>query len=181
VIRDVRVFDGVSDRPIERATVTVADGHVEHVVVGALASLPGVRALDGRGQTLLPGLIDMHSHLVSDLGARLYLASGVTSVRFAGNDPDEVRALEERIETGRIAGPRVFSLGPLLDGVSPDYPKMSWPLASAAQARLAVGRLAREYRVSGIILTQKPSHEVVRAAVDEAHRLGLGVTDRPGA
>lgn len=176
VIRDVRVFDGVSDRPIERATVTVADGHVEHVVVGELASPPGVRALDGRGQTLLPGLIDMHSHLVSDLGARLYLASGVTSVRFAGNDPDEVRALEERIETGRIAGPRVFSLGPLLDGVSPDYPTMSWPLASAAQARLAVERLAREYRVSGIILTQKPSHEMVRAAVDEAHRLGLGVT-----
>jgi len=176
VIRDVRLFDGVSDRAIERATVTVADGRVAEVVVGAATPPRGARVLDGRGQTLLPGLVDMHSHLVSDLGARLYLANGVTSVRFAGNDPDAVRALEARIEAARVPGPRVFSLGPLLDGVSPDYPAMSWPLASAAQARLAVERLARDYRVCGIILTQKPSHEVARAALDEAHRLGLSVT-----
>src|SRR5262249_10850912 len=120
--------------------------------------------------------IDMHSHLVSELGARLYLANGVTAVRFAGNDPDAVLELKERVESGRLPGPRVFSLGPLLDGVAPDYPAMSWPLASATEARVAVWRLKHDYRVDGIILTQKPSHEVARAAVDEAHRSGLGVT-----
>jgi hypothetical protein len=176
VIRDVRLFDGTSDRPVERASVTVADGRIASVVIGAVTPPPGTRVVDGRGHTLLPGFVDMHSHLVSDLGARLYLASGVTSVRFAGNDPDDVRALAARIEAGRVPGPRVFSLGPLLDGVSPDYPALSWPLPSGAQARAAVRRLEREYRVSGIILTQKPSHEVAEAAVDEAHRLGLGVT-----
>ena len=118
----------------------------------------------------------MHSHVVSELGARLYLANGVTSVRFAGNDPDAVLALRESIETGRIPGPRVFSLGPLLDGISPDYPAMSWPLYSATEARLAVQRLKTDYRVDGIILTQKPALEIARAAVDEAHRLGIGVT-----
>jgi hypothetical protein len=176
VIRDVRLFDGVSDRAVERATVTVAEGHVAEVVVGAVTPPRGARVVEGRGHTLLPGFVDMHSHCLSDLGARLYLANGVTAVRFAGNDPDEVRALETRIEAGRVPGPRVFSLGPLLDGVSPDYPALSWPIVSAAQARLAVERLAHDYRVAGIILTQKPSHEVARAAVDEAHRQGLGVT-----
>jgi hypothetical protein len=53
---------------------------------------------------------------------------------------------------------------------------MSWPLYSATDARLAVQRLKADYRVDGIILTQKPALEVARAAVDEAHRLGLGVT-----
>lgn len=176
VIRDVRLFDGVSDRPIRRASVIVEGAHVREVVMGSVTAPSGARVIEGRGQTLLPGFIDMHSHLVSDLGARLYLANGVTSVRFAGNNPDTVLELRDRIETGRAVGPRVFSLGPLLDGVSPDYPAMSWPLASSAQARVAVQRLRREYRVDGIILTQKLALEVARVSVDEAHRLGLGVT-----
>jgi hypothetical protein len=134
------------------------------------------QVLEGRGGTLLPGLIDMHSHVVSELGVALYLANGVTSVRYAGNDPDAVLALRDAVEAGRAPGGRIFSLGPLLDGVSPDYPAMSWPLYSATEARLAVQRLKDDYRVDGIILTQKPALDVARAAVDEAHRLGLGVT-----
>jgi hypothetical protein len=176
VIRDVRVFDGVSERAIERASVVVEGARIREVVVGAMTPPRDARVLDGRGRTLLPGLVDMHSHAVSGLGARVCLANGVTSVRFAGNDPDAVLGLREAVETGRRLGPRVFSLGPLLDGISPDYPAMSWPLYSAAEARLAVQRLKADYRVDGIILTQKPALEVARAAVDEAHRLGLGVT-----
>jgi hypothetical protein len=176
VIRDARVFDGVSERAIERASVVVEGARIREVVVGAMTPPPDAQLLDGRGGTLLPGLVDMHSHVVSPLGARLYLANGVTSVRFAGNDPDAVLALREAVETGRVMGPRIFSLGPLLDGISPDYPQMSWPLYSAAEARLAVQRLQADYRVDGIILTQKPALEVARAAVDEAHRLGLRVT-----
>ena len=176
VVRDVRVFDGVSERAIERASVIIEGARIREVVIGAAAPPRDARVVEGRGGTLLPGFIDMHSHLVSELGARLYLANGVTTVRFAGNDPDAVLGLREAIEAGRASGPRVFSLGPLLDGVSPDYPAMSWPLYSAAEARLAVQRLKADYRVDGIILTQKPALEVARAAVDEAHRLGIGVT-----
>jgi hypothetical protein len=176
VVRNVRVFDGVSERAIERASVIVEGARIREVVVGAVAPPRDARVIEGRGGTLLPGFVDMHSHLVSELGARLYLANGVTTVRFAGNDPDAVLGLRETIEAGRAPGPRVFSLGPLLDGVSPDYPAMSWPLYSATEARLAVQRLRTDYRVDGIILTQKPALEVARAAVDEAHRLGIGVT-----
>jgi cytosine/adenosine deaminase-related metal-dependent hydrolase len=176
VVRDVRVFDGVSERAIERASVVVDGARIREVVVGAMTPPRNARILDGRGGTLLPGFVDMHSHLVSALGAKLYLANGVTSVRYAGNDPDAVLALRDAVETGRVPGGRIFSLGPLLDGVAPDYPAMSWPLYSAAEARLAVQRLRTDYRVDGIILTQKPALEVARAAVDEAHRLGLGVT-----
>jgi hypothetical protein len=176
LFRDVRLFDGVSDRPIPRASVIVEGAHIRAVAVGDPPEVDDARVIDGRGHTLLPGFIDMHSHLVSELGARLYLANGITAVRFAGNDPDTVLDLRDRIESGQVPGPRVFSLGPLLDGVSPDYPAMSWPLASANEARVAVRRLKHDYRVDGIILTQKASHEVARAAVDEAHLGGLGVT-----
>ena len=176
VVRDARVFDGMSERPIERASVVVDGTRIREIVVGSAPLPAGARVIDGRGGTLLPGFVDMHSHLVSELGARIYLANGVTTVRYAGNDPDAVLALRDAIEAARVPGPRVFSLGPLLDGVSPDYPAMSWPLYSATEARLAVQRLKADYRVDGIILTQKPALEIARAAVDEAHRLGLGVT-----
>jgi imidazolonepropionase-like amidohydrolase len=116
-IMGARVFDGVSDRVIPRATVVVEGAHVREVVVGPAAPPPGARVIDGRGRTLLPGLIDMHSHLVSELGAALYLANGITSVRYAGNDPDAVLELGDRTDGGRVPGPRVLSQGPPLDGV----------------------------------------------------------------
>src|SRR5262249_59243284 len=93
-----------------------------------------------------------------------------------GTEPGAVPGCGETIESGGVRGRGVSSRGPLLDGVSPDYPAMSWPLYSAVEARLAVQRLKADYRVDGIILTQKPALEIARAAVDEAHRLGIGVT-----
>lgn len=58
-IRDVRVFDG--ENVIERANVVVRDGRI--AAVGADAAIPdGIATLDGAGKTLLPGLIDAHTH-----------------------------------------------------------------------------------------------------------------------
>jgi adenine deaminase len=60
MIRDVRVFDG--DRTIERTNVVVRDGII--ATVGEESIEPGMGAVrDGRGRTLLPGLIDGHVHV----------------------------------------------------------------------------------------------------------------------
>src|SRR5262249_62343563 len=53
---------------------------------------------------------------------------------------------------------------------------MSWRRSPAGGARLAVQRLKADSRGDGITLTQKPALEIARAAVDEARRLGIGVT-----
>jgi len=58
-VRDVRVFDG--RRVLEHATVVVRDGLIADV--GASAPIPaGLDVVDGRGRTLIPGLIDAHTH-----------------------------------------------------------------------------------------------------------------------
>lgn len=58
-IRDVRVFDG--ERVIDQANVVVRDGRIS--AVGQDAVIPsGVEVVDGRGKTVLPGLIDAHTH-----------------------------------------------------------------------------------------------------------------------
>ena len=73
VVRDVRVFDG--ERVIPKASVHVRDGMI--VSVGDTAPA-GVESIAGGGRTLLPGLIDAHTHAFGDALERA-LVFGVTT------------------------------------------------------------------------------------------------------
>ncbi len=74
-IRDVRVFDG--ERVLARANVLVRDGRI--AAVGSTVAIPdGIAVIDGEGRTLLPGLIDAHTHSYGD-ARRDALRFGVTT------------------------------------------------------------------------------------------------------
>ena len=76
VIRDVRVFDGT--RVIPSATVVVRDGVIASV--GAAAAVPeGAEVVDGAGRTLLPGLIDTHTHTFAPGMLEQSLSFGVST------------------------------------------------------------------------------------------------------
>ena len=60
LITNVRIFDGVSDR-LTSGSVLVEDNLIQQV--GTNISAPGATVIDGGGRTLMPGLVDMHSHL----------------------------------------------------------------------------------------------------------------------
>ena len=75
-IRDVRVFDG--ERIVPRATVVVGDGVIR--AVGPDVQPPaGVQILEGKGRTLIPGLIDAHTHTTTRVQLETALALGVTT------------------------------------------------------------------------------------------------------
>ena len=78
VVRDVRVFDG--EEVIERTNVEVRGGAISSV--GEEPVQPGIEIIDGRGRTLLPGLIDGHVHVADDAESALEqaLLMGVTTV-----------------------------------------------------------------------------------------------------
>ena len=80
VVRDVRLFDG--ERVAERRSVLVRDDLISQVGGSELAVPPGTHVVDGRGRTLLPGLIDAHVHLSDSTEAdlRQALSLGVTTV-----------------------------------------------------------------------------------------------------
>jgi imidazolonepropionase-like amidohydrolase len=94
-VRDVRLFDG--ERLIDRATVVVRAGRI--VAAGPDVAVPaGLEVVDGRGRTLLPGLIDAHVHTWGDALAET-LNFGVTTVLDMFSDPASARELHRTRDT----------------------------------------------------------------------------------
>ncbi|HEX9166074.1 MAG TPA: hypothetical protein VF862_09195, partial [Gemmatimonadales bacterium] len=96
-ITGVRLMDGTGSPARENMTVVVRDGRIAAVGPSASVQPPaGARIIDGRGHTLLPGLVMLHEHLFYPAGALryntnqnsfppLYLAGGVTTMRTGGS------------------------------------------------------------------------------------------------
>ena len=70
------------------------------------------RLVRGRGKFLIPGLWDMHVHLVRRKSIPIFLAFGVTGVQDMGSDFARVSAWRAAIETGKAIGPRIVTPGP---------------------------------------------------------------------
>ncbi len=137
-------------------TVVVEDGRIVAMGPRASTSPSGEATLiDGTGKYLIPGLADMHVHLmnqefVSALTKKddpiqpienmlyLYLANGVTTVRVMAGYP-ELLALRDAITRGEVLGPRLIVTTPMFDGPKPIWPApLSRPIPSPEAARTAV-------------------------------------------
>jgi imidazolonepropionase-like amidohydrolase len=124
VIRNVRVFTATGTSTVEAARVVIEGGRIS-----AIERLPGDvppkgRVVDGTGKTLLPGLIDFHTHVASapapiwyivvpspEHNLEAYLYGGVTTVVSMGDDLDEIGGLRDRLDRGEIGGPRLLFAG----------------------------------------------------------------------
>jgi len=97
----------------------LVEGERISAVGGAEIPAPGnATIIDLKGQTVLPGLIDTHVHttLMDKECLPLFLAAGVTTARDVGGNLDKVLKLRADLNSGSELGPRLFVLGPLLDG-----------------------------------------------------------------
>lgn len=128
-----RLLDVATGKYIESPMVIITDGRITAVGSSASMTIPaGTRTIDLPGQTLLPGLIDMHVHLDSSplyggytglrftdsfwmavgvANAATTLDAGFTTVRNVGADRYNDVGLKQAIEEGFIKGPRVVPAG----------------------------------------------------------------------
>jgi imidazolonepropionase-like amidohydrolase len=123
-------------------TVIVRNRRIETVGLRADVTVPeGAERFDGSGLILMPGLVDMHVHLnEEDLSA--YLAHGITSVRNMWGY-DAIRDMRERVASGTLAGPTIYSTSPGIDGTPPKWP-FTQIVETPAEAEATVSRLVVE-------------------------------------
>lgn len=130
-----RMLDPESGRITEDAALLVEDGKIVRAGSASAMTAPdGARTVSLGDKTILPGLIDMHTHLTGDptkgggysiLGypserfviwavnnAEKTLMAGFTTVRNTGADGYETLAVRDAINEGEIPGPRMFVAGP---------------------------------------------------------------------
>ncbi|MEM9385995.1 MAG: amidohydrolase family protein [Pseudomonadota bacterium] len=122
VVENVAIVDVRSGKHIEHHVLVVDDGVILDVVPEAsAASYVAERIIDGAGGYLIPALGDVHVHLQSYAELKSYLRYGVTAVFNMSGRPEHLR-MKASTSRGDVLGPRIFSVGPTLDGLEPTNP-----------------------------------------------------------
>jgi imidazolonepropionase-like amidohydrolase len=177
------------------AVIIVEDDRITSV--GVAAPPAGVDVIDLSRYTVIPGLIDLHTHMtyywdrspgtrplnqprrpagvtvvLAAENARRTLETGVTTVRDLGAANETDYAMRDLINMGRMVGPRMFVAGQGLSAARPGAPPPDF--ATLAEARVAAGSdWVKIYGSRGsyqsVDTTQTLSYDEMKAAVDAAH------------
>ena len=116
-----RVITMNGDEVLESGDILVTDNRI--AAVGPRGKVPaaaGIRRIDLRGKTVIPGLVDAHAHMWAPRGLHqtavwqyyANLAYGVTTTRDPQTSTPDVFAYADMVDAGMMAGPRVFATGP---------------------------------------------------------------------
>jgi imidazolonepropionase-like amidohydrolase len=181
VFTNVNVIPMDRERVLANQTVVVKNGVIVEIGNTKRVKLPkdAVR-IDGTGKYLIPGLVDMHTHLLSDsdefpdsIGPdelRVMVANGVTTVRFMIGTP-ELLSLRTRSANGEIEAPTIFVASPHLTGREQGN---DFVVSTPDEARDAV-RKSKAAGYDFIKVTTFVKPEVYEAAVDEAAKQNIRV------
>jgi Tol biopolymer transport system component len=137
-----RLVDMKSPAARTDVDITIDGNRIVGVVPHAAANHGGRRVVDASNLTVMPGLVEFHSHLQKDYGAaqgRAWLAFGITTVRSPGNTPYEAVEDREANEAGVRPGPRVYGTGYLMEWQRVYY-KMGIAISSVAQFEMELQR-----------------------------------------
>jgi cytosine/adenosine deaminase-related metal-dependent hydrolase len=136
---------------------------------------PGTAEIDATGKYVLPGLINAHAHLQDERAGvaqpieyelKIWLASGITTIRDVGSDSKKALAWREESARGTLAAPRIF--------VYPQFGRPTNPEAARTRVRDIKAMGADGIKLLGI------DRDVMQAMEDEAHKLGLRIAHHVG-
>ncbi len=132
-----------------------------------------VQVIDGKGETLVPGLWDSHRHFEGDASGPMLLSLGITSARDPGNVNELTIARAARRAKGELLSPRIYA-SVLVDGKGPNTAQVASVATSQGEA-LAIVRKAKADGFIAIKFYGTFNPAWVKATAAEAHRLGLHV------
>ena len=191
-ITNAVLIDGNGKTPVENATVLIRDGKIVAAGPAAGIAIPrDASIIDAAGKAVMPGLADMHVHLMGGwdgistdiLGYRQFLNSllyaGVTTVLDTGNVQPFILQLRQEIARGRLQGPRIYCVGPLIDSADPVWAAISLSICSVDQ----VPRIVEQLKKDGIDMLKAYlglSDPQISALAREGQKHSLRVLSDPG-
>ncbi len=189
VIRGATVIDGTGAPLLGPVDIVVERNVITQVLRVDPVSLArqgpgfqrptGDRVIEAEGMYVMPGIVDMHTHLSERVPAdyvyKLWLGHGVTTVRvfsMGSKRPEEMVAEKRRLAAHEVLGPRMHVYPFWREDLRKPDPRLSDPEGARS--------LVREWKakgVDGIKISGKPGlyPDVLRAICDEARKLGMGV------
>ena len=195
------MIDGTGSAPSEDQAVVIADGNIQSIAPAATAQIPhGAQILDRAGYSVIPGLVGLHDHLYytdsaamqigsnGELGEpgflvaeipytapRLYLASGVTTMRTTGSiEPYTDLKVKHRIDAGLMPGPAMDASAPYLEGPRTEFAQMQ-DLKGPDDAKRSVDFWASEGMTS-FKAYMNITRDELGAAIKQAHAHKMKLT-----
>ena len=194
------LIDGYGSTPIRNSVVIIEGERIKAVgQVGTITIPAGAEVISTEGMSVLPGLWDMHVHLminghsdyahwdktypplmesvIMPASAKQLLMAGVTSARDLGGPLKASIAVRDRIRKGEIPGPTLYVSGPFIQHEPyPGTEYVRWGVKGVEDARAKVRTLAEAgVDVIKLIDQDQMTMEEVAAVVDEAHKRKLPV------
>ena len=192
----VRVIDGTGAAAKDDQTVVIENGKIT-AIQPASQRVADATALDLTGHSVMPGIVGMHDHMyyiarpnldehghfetplvvpqMTFSSPRLYLATGVTTIRTAGSvEPSADLNAKATIDSGKMIGPHMDVTGPYLEGASSPFIQMH-RLRGAEDARQMVEFWA-DRGVTSFKAYMNITRDELKAAIDAAHKRGLKIT-----
>jgi hypothetical protein len=183
VVQGGKLIDGTGRAAIDDAVIVIREGRFQSVGRSGEVAIPaGAEVIDVKGKTVLPGFIDGHGHL-EDFHGELYLHLGITTCANIELYQDGPWTLAQKQGTalGKIRGPRIWMSGRAIGGVSTGHDAFGSRTArdniivtTADEVRQAVQR-KHEIGCDILKVNEFLSVDLVKVAVDEAHRQGMPV------
>jgi imidazolonepropionase-like amidohydrolase len=194
------LIDGFGGTPIQNSVIIIDGDKIVSVGHEGNTSIPpGAEVISTEGMSVLPGLWDMHVHLMlnghSDYAhwdtayidkladvimpssAHQLLMAGITSARDLGAPLEASISVRDRINAGEIPGPTMYMSGPFIQHQPyPGTEAFRWGIRGVADAKAKVRELASAgVDCIKLIDQDQMTMEEVKAVVDEAHVHGLTV------
>ncbi len=174
VLVGATLIDVTGKSPIANSAVVIEGDRIIAAGPRAQVTIPeGATIVDASGKYLLPGLWDMHAHLMQVEFGIAYLAAGITTARDVGNEFEFGTTLRNAAKERRGLGPRILLAG-YIDGKN-DGHSFDVQVDTPEEARAAVQR----YKNAGFEQIKIRDHvklEILKVITAEAHRLGMTVT-----
>ncbi len=174
------IVDTISGKLFRDQTVTVQGNRIASVAKSSKADEKAAgKVLDARGQYLIPGLWDMHTHVYfdstvndgTDIVLPLFLVNGITGIRDMGSSLDLILDARAKIAAHQMQGPRIVASGPMLDGPKSQY-KAALAITTPESGREAVDML-KSRGVDFIKVQSGVPREAYFAIADEAKKSNL--------